>query len=145
MSATILGRTLRGALMSGLLLGLSAMALQAAPAASQPAPASVKPAADRAADQSAVDDLHKAMAALAKGERRAARDFLERADTALLNREVLDLGPSLRTGQPLPETPLRQQIKQAEAAAHGANAAAEKDAVNRAVSALEADAAHPQS
>lgn len=143
MPKTILGRTLRKAAFSSLLLAGSALAAQASPAVSQP-PSSkpTVPSADRPADRTAADDLEKAMSALAKGNRRATRDLLERADTAMLNREVLDLGSSLRIDRPLPQTPLRQKIEQAEAAIPGAPATTNGD-IRRALAAVDADMKPP--
>jgi hypothetical protein len=145
MPVTILGRTLRNALLSGLFLGCSALAAQAAPAAPPPASAGADTTADRAADHSAGNDLRKALAALAKGDRRSARDLLERADTALLNREALDLGAALQIDHPLPETALRQQVEQARADLHGSSTAKASGAVKRALAAVDADAAPYQS
>lgn len=145
MSATILGRTLRNALLSGLFLGFSALAAQAAPATSMSAPASTDLSADRAADHGAAADLQKALAALAKGDRHTARDLLERADTALLNREVLDLGTKLQIDHPLPATPLRQQVEQARADLHGPSTAKASGAMKNALAAIDADAAPRQS
>ena len=140
MSPAFFGRALRHALLSGVLVASSAIAVRA----EQAVPQGADPAADRAADQAAIDDLQRAMAALDRHQWHRARDLLERADTALLNRQVLDLGPELRIDQPLPGTPLRQQIEQAEAALRSPDRAAAKDAVNRAMAALKADAAQTQ-
>ena len=143
MSATILGRTLRNAVLSGLFLGFSALAAQAAQTAPPPSPIAAA-TADHAADHSAAADLQQALAALAKGDRHTARDLLERADTALLNREVLDLGTKLQIDHPLPATPLRQQIEQARADLHGSTTKA-SSAVKSALAAIDADAAPRQS
>jgi hypothetical protein len=143
MSKTILSRTLRKAAFSSLLLAGSALAAQASPAVSQPPSSNPTVAsADRPADRTAADDLQKAMSALAKGNRRATRDLLERADTAMLNREVLDLGPSLRVDRPLPQTPLRQQIERAEAALHRSGVTANGE-IRRALAAVDADMTPP--
>jgi hypothetical protein len=140
MSATILGRTLRNAVLSGLFLGFSALAAQAAQTAPPPSPI-----AAATADHSAAADLQQALAALAKGDRHTARDLLERADTALLNREVLDLGTKLQIDHPLPATPLRQQIEQARADLHGPSTAKASGAMKNALAAIDADAAPRQS
>ena len=145
MPATILGRTLHNALLSGLFLGCSAFAAAAAPAALPPASASTDATFDQAADHSAAADLQKALAALNKGDRHTARDLLERAETALLNRQVLDLGPSLQTDRPMPATPLRQQIEQARADLHGSSTAKASSAVKSALAAVDADTALPKS
>lgn len=143
MSAKFLGWTLRNALLSSLVLGCSAVAVQASAATSPPAPASVDQA-DRAADRSAAGDLRDAMTALGRRDWRSARDFLERAETALLNREVLDLGPALRIDHPLPATTPIERIKHAEATLHGADRAKAADAIKEATSALDTDAAQHQ-
>lgn len=145
MPTTILGRSLSNALLSGLFLGCSAVAAEAAPTVPPPAATGADITADRAADHSAAADLQRALTALASGDRHTARDLLERADTALLNREVLDLGATLQIDHPLPETPLRQQIEQARAGLHGTSMAAASGAVKRALAAVDADAAPPKS
>jgi hypothetical protein len=117
------------------------LAAQASPAVSQPVSSNANlTSADRPADRDAAKDLQNAQAALAKGDHRSARDFLERADTALLNREVIDLGPTLRTDHPLPETALRQKIESAEAAMHG-SAGKANGAIKGALAAVDADMA----
>lgn len=71
---------------------------------------------DRQADTSARQNLNAAISRLSAGNRHQARDRLERAETALLNREVLDLGPKLDTSRPLPQTPAIAQIVNARTA-----------------------------
>jgi hypothetical protein len=132
---------LRNALLSGLFLGCSALAAAAAPTAP---PTAADLTADRAADHSAAADLQKALTVLAKGDRHAARELLERADTALLNREVLDLGATLQIDHPLPATPLRQQIEQARADLNGSSTAKARGDVKSALAAVDADAAPRQ-
>ena len=141
MSATILGRTLRNAALSGLFLGCSVLAAQASPVVSQPVSTNANvTSVDRLADRDAAKDIQNAQAALAKGDRHSARDFLERADTALLNREVIDLGSTLRIDHPMPETALRQKIESAEAAMHG-SAGSANGAIKGAIAAVDADMA----
>ncbi len=82
---------------------------QAAPASSQTALTS----ADQLADATSRHDLNAAITQLSTHHRRAARDRLERAETALLNREVLDLGAALKPNRPLPQTPAIASIVKA--------------------------------
>jgi len=55
---------------------------------------------------------------------------------------ALDLGSSLRIDRPLPQTPLRQEIEQAEAAIPGAPATTNGD-IRRALAAVDADMTPP--
>lgn len=71
---------------------------------------------DRRADTDARHNLKAAISQIHKGERHAARDKLERAQTALLNRQSLDLGASLNPDQPLPQTQSMESIVKARAA-----------------------------
>jgi hypothetical protein len=76
------------------------------------------------ADNDARHDVQIASADLSAGKAHVGRDRLERAETALLNREVLDLGPALNTERPLPKTQAIAEIDQARAALDSRNIAA---------------------
>jgi hypothetical protein len=80
-------------------------------------PAQVNLAAvNRQADSDAQRYVQIALSELSKGDAHVARDRLERAETALLNREAFDLGAGLKADQPLPKTPLMAEIDSARAA-----------------------------
>lgn len=94
------------ALATVLLIGLGAGAANAAPAT----------AYDQQADRDAHHDIRVALSDLSAGQRYAARDRLERAETALLNQEAFDLGPRLDPSRPLPETAAMVNIVKARVA-----------------------------
>lgn len=137
--------TVRSALLSSLVLVCSFAAAGAAPSAPKSAepspPDGAITAIEKAADRTAVQDLQQAVTMLKGNDRRAARDLFERAETALLNREVLDLGPALRVDQPLPATPAIQRIKQAEKGLQEARRTQAIDAAEQARAALAAELA----
>lgn len=96
---------------------IGAGAANAAPVANKTAPSAVPTASyGQQADKDARHDVQIASADLSAGKAYVGRDRLERAETALLNREVLDLGPALNTEQPLPKTPAMAEIDKARAA-----------------------------
>jgi hypothetical protein len=97
-----LSKSSRAALLSVGLLCLSIGAASAATVSKTSADTSFVPSADHGADMSAKADLGKAVAALTGQRVKVGRDRLERAETALLNREVIDLGTALKADQPLP-------------------------------------------
>ncbi len=92
---------------SGVAFGLSVGAAQAAP---------MMPSNDHRADDHARGYITIAMTDLSDHDQRAALDRLERAETALLNREAFDLGAGLDTAKPLPQTPAMTQIEMARTA-----------------------------
>jgi hypothetical protein len=97
-------------------LTLTAGVANASPAQKLPAHHAVVSPSDKLADVDARHDLHVAIARLAADNWYVARDRLERAETALLNREVLDLGPALKIDQPLPKTAAMKDIDKARTA-----------------------------
>jgi hypothetical protein len=72
-------------------------------------------AADRQAEQDARDALKMALTKLSHHAYRGAYDRLERAETALLNRESLHLGAALPIDKPLPITAVMQEIRDSRA------------------------------
>jgi hypothetical protein len=94
----------RAALWSIGLLSLSIGAANAATVAPDSADMNRVPSIDRAADMTAKSHLNVAIAALRGQHMKLARDHLERAETALLNREGIDLGTALKADQALPAT-----------------------------------------
>ncbi|HEX9462480.1 MAG TPA: hypothetical protein VGB82_07760 [Alphaproteobacteria bacterium] len=104
---------------------IGAGAADAAPIASTAAASTEATASyDQQADNAARHDVQIASADLAAGKAPVGRDRLERAETALLNREVLDLGPALNTDRPLPKTQAIAELDQARAALDSHNIAA---------------------
>lgn len=140
MSASF-GWTARSALLSSVLLVGSWAAAAAAPPSSTPPSAASLTAADQAAGRAAADDLRRAITMMNRNDGRSARALLERAETALLNRESLDLGPALKIGQPLPATPALQGIKQAEKGLQESHRIQAIDAAKQALAALGAETA----
>ena len=94
------------ALAAGILIG----------AASVPASAAPLGDFDRQASVDAQRDVQGALTQLTSRHWPSALDRLERAETALLNRESLDLGAALTGNQPLPKTPAMVEIDAARAA-----------------------------
>lgn len=98
---------------------LSALALAAGILmASGGLPASAAPRGDfdRQAAQDAQRDVQGALKQLSSRDFSSALNRLESAETALLNRESLDLGASLNADQPLPKTAVMVDIDAARAA-----------------------------
>jgi hypothetical protein len=100
----------RAALLS---VGLLSLSIASASAADQNAAAAPNTTANDGAYKSARSDLTTAVKDMDAHRLRAARDELERAETALLNQQVLNLGPELNVNQPIPATPQITAIVQA--------------------------------
>jgi hypothetical protein len=100
------GSVLTLALAAGVLIGAVSLPASAAPLGDF----------DRQASADARRDVQGALTQLTSHHWPAAIDRLERAETALLNRESLDLGAALTGDQPLPKTPAMAEIDAARAA-----------------------------
>jgi hypothetical protein len=100
------GSALTLALAAGVLIGVASLPASAAPLGDF----------DRQASVDAQRDVQGALAQLTSRHWPSALDRLERAETALLNRESLDLGAALVGNQPLPKTPAMAEIDAARAA-----------------------------
>lgn len=85
-------------------------------AASLPASAAPLGDFDRQASVDAQRDVQGALMQITARHWPSALDRLERAETALLNRESLDLGAALASDKPLPKTPAMAAIDAARAA-----------------------------
>lgn len=97
-------------------IGLTAGAAMAAESNLPPAQQATVAAGDQLADADADRNLHRATSSMSAHNRRAARDRLERAETALLNRQVLDLGADLNPNEPIPRTAAMEDIVNARTA-----------------------------
>lgn len=100
------GSVLTLALAAGVLIGAASLPANAAPLGDF----------DRQASADAQRDVQGALTQLTSHHWPSALDRLERAETALLNREGLDLGAALTGDQPLPKTPAMAEIDAARAA-----------------------------
>jgi hypothetical protein len=89
------------ALLSAALFSLSFGSANAAPAAAS-CTGTTAATADCSADAAARTDLNRAINALNRQHIKAGRNQLERAETALLNREAADLGDTM--ARPVPTT-----------------------------------------
>lgn len=96
---------------------------------------------DRRADLHARHHMRDAMSELSADGRRAALDRLERAEGALLNRHVYDLGPSLKTDQPVPKTSLISDLDEARLAVLRQDAARARQIAARVAGRLDAELA----
>jgi hypothetical protein len=121
---------------------LSALALAAGifvAAGSLPASAAPLNDFDRQAAQDAQRDVQGALKQLSSRHFPSALNGLESAETALLNRESLDLGTSLNADQPLPKTAVMTEIDAARAALAKHDAAAARANATQAAQDIGAD------
>lgn len=108
-----------------------ALAAGALLALSGPAYAEALSEADQQADRAAQQNVEQAMSQIDAQQWRAARESLEKAETALLNRESLDLGPALDASKPLPKTEAMKDIDAARLAVASHDKARAHDAAAR--------------
>jgi hypothetical protein len=99
-------------------LNMQSLALAAAALLALSAPAFAAPLneADLQADRDAQHHVEQSVVQLDAHHWRNARGALESAETALLNRESLDLGVSLDASRPLPKTDFMTEIDAARTA-----------------------------